>query len=370
MPTINAILEINGQRYESHSGVWLAENQASKARAKSIDGMIAPAGAHFDGLASSPREQALHNIVTKPTMNDVVRAGENPLHKKPQPSMILMRTAVKKPELKHVKRLKAQSAVSKVPAKRPEHKLQAKISVASLDHVRARRAETSAKSEKVTKFSKHSPANHQLPETLTPTIKQLTPAVHHKNQHHTPKHRTTSDIFEEALAHAKGHHEAPHHPKKRRAHKRPGVIAASIAAFVALSGFAVAQNVDNMKMYLASSKAGFAATAPGYEPAGYHMEKVSSGAGMVAANYISNTDNRSYTLTQKPSKWDSPTLLDEYVKPNSSGAGNYYSVEKNGKTIYIFGDRHATWVSGGVWYDVKATDDLSDRQLIDIAVSL
>lgn len=325
------------------------------------------AASHSALAPTAPK--TLNNIVVKPTMSDVVRPGANHLNKKPQPSRILMRKAVKKPVLTPANKIKAASAVSKLPAKKPTHTLQAKLSVANLDNKRAERALSVAKSHQVTRFHKttHHVAPHKQLQELTPPQLENTTAVHHKNKHHTPKERTTADLFEEAITHATSHHQAHHHKKKKRIPKQTGALIASFAVILAVSGIFASQNIGNFKMHLAASKAGFSASLPDYQPSGYHLEKINSDAGVVAANFLSNSDDRSYTLTQKPSKWDSQALKELFVAKNSQ---DYYAVEKNGLTIYIYGDGQATWVNGGVWYQLTANGVLSDRQLIELASSL
>jgi hypothetical protein len=355
----NAILEIDGKRYDSSSGDYPIQKQ------RSIDGIM-----HSATTANfvAPARQPLHNIVTKPTMNDVVRSGVNPMQKSTQPSKTLMRQFVKKPTINPSKPIKSQSKANTLPAKKPAHHVSAKLSAATLDHVRAERALSVPKSQSVKHFhkSKHNPVQPSSPaqELKTP---------HHKQVHgiatkpHSGKKRTTTDIFEEAIAHATSHEQVHHAAKKKRVTKQAGVLLASFVAVMLVSAMFASQNMDSLKMHLAASKAGFAASLPGYKPDGYRLGSINSDSGIVATNFLSNTDKRSYTLTQKPSKWDSQALREVYVTKNSQ---DFYAVEKNGQTIFIYGDHQATWVDGGVWYQLSSNGSLSDKQLVDLAVSL
>ena len=366
MTAKNAILEINGQRYEAHSGDWTAKNQASKAHARrSIDGIVSSVNI-ASTVDLSPHKQPLINIVAKPTMNDVVGRGVNPINKQLQPSKALMRQAVKKPDLSSTKKIKANSAVKNLPAKQPAHHVQAKLSVANMDHMRLQRASAAQKSQNVSKFNKTNslmtiaPAAYKAPAAKAQV--SMAQPVTQNNQR-----RTTTDIFEEALAHATGHEQPYHVVQKRGLPKQAIILITTFTMVLVIAGVFASQNMGNVKMYLAASKAGFSASLPNYQPDGYRLNKVNSGAGIVAANFLSNSDKRSYTLTQKPSQWDSQALREIFVSKNSK---DFYTVDKNGQTIYIYGNHQATWVNGGVWYQLAGNGSLSDRQLVDLATSL
>ena len=87
----------------------------------------------------------------------------------------------------------------------------------------------------------------------------------------------------------------------------------------------------------------------------------------MAAQFHSNSDGRGYTITQKRSSLDSGSLRDGFVAPTDA---HYQEAEAGGLTIYLYGNRNATWVNGGIWYVVQANGSFSDRQLIELATSL
>ncbi|MCA9330648.1 DUF4367 domain-containing protein, partial [Candidatus Saccharibacteria bacterium] len=104
-------------------------------------------------------------------------------------------------------------------------------------------------------------------------------------------------------------------------------------------------------------------------PAGFSMLRgVDYQPGQITITYASKAnDGRSYTVTQTDSVWTSDSLRENYL--DSLGT-EYQTVRENGKTIYIY-DGNATWVDGGVWYRVQASDaHLSSQQLSDIISSL
>lgn len=184
------------------------------------------------------------------------------------------------------------------------------------------------------------------------------------------------DIFQKALEQAAAH-ELPPAPAKNRAHatrrKRPRSrrlvnISAAALAVVLVGGFLAYQNTANLKLHLASSKAGFAATLPSYHPAGFSVGRFAYSPGNVTINFHSNSGNdRSFALTEQPSGWNSSTLLNEFVATESD---SYQTVQTGGRTVYIYGQNKATWVNGGVWYQVDSKGALSTRQLANLASSM
>jgi hypothetical protein len=72
-------------------------------------------------------------------------------------------------------------------------------------------------------------------------------------------------------------------------------------------------------------------------------------------------------LTEKTSAWNSATLRDNFV---ASNAKTYQTVETGGRTIYLYGQNQASWVNGGIWYQVQSNGALSNHQLVELATSL
>jgi hypothetical protein len=48
----------------------------------------------------------------------------------------------------------------------------------------------------------------------------------------------------------------------------------------------------------------------------------------------------------------------------------YQPFEANGRTIYIYDGNKATWVDGGVWFNIDGKANLNSDQLLKIADSL
>ena len=348
----NNIIEINGRRYDARSGEPL-DGGASKT--------VQPAATAAKPTAHpAVPAKPVHQAVKRPTMHDVVRAKpKQAAARKPQPAKTLMRSAVKKPSDSLKRHVKAQShtgALVKQPA------IAAKPSVARLDEKRLKVAKRIPKSELVSHFGAASQTSSFQPVYNQPAPQPISfpkPAVSGPP--------TTADILQHALEQANSHRQAaPKRPRRNRLGRISGLSAAAMGLTL-LAGFAVSHNLTGAKLQVASAKAGFAASLPGYQPAGYSVGELHYSPGVVAINYQSNSDQRHYTLTEKQSSWDSEALQDLFVASNGQ---SYQKVEAGGRTIFIYGQHDATWVSGGIWYQVHTDGALSDRQLIDLALSL
>jgi hypothetical protein len=72
-------------------------------------------------------------------------------------------------------------------------------------------------------------------------------------------------------------------------------------------------------------------------------------------------------LSQRSSEWNSDALVQNFVATSRRA---YQSYQDNGKTIYIYEGNNATWVDGGVWYQIEGNASLNSDQLLRIAKSL
>lgn len=144
------------------------------------------------------------------------------------------------------------------------------------------------------------------------------------------------------------------------------VLAAVIIGVVS-GGLFINRNLNQIEFYLASSKSGFSATLPKISPSGYDLSSIGTGSGAIEANFKSNIDNRSYTISEKKSS-PSSGMLATYVQ-NIAGL-NFQAINTDGKTIYIYNGHDATWVSNNIWYIIQDNNSLSDHQIINIADSM
>jgi hypothetical protein len=315
-----------------------------------------------------------------PKFMDMVRPGKvNPLKPKNlEKSKTLMRSVVQKPNHSAMgQKLVASSplTVSNAP------QVTQKNSISSLDIERQNRANQSAKSTLVSRFSSSTTESaEKLEEIIKPAEINVSPEVIETPP--APKSPPVIDpmvkasrqaqpsmkLFEQALSQATAHQEPPIEKRSSKLAKRLSLSLAGILIVLVAGGFLVYHNVPRIDLFVASSRAGFTATTPGYSPAGYDLANVSSADGVINASYHSNSDSRAYTIKERDTTWDSNTLLDSYVV--GVAGQNYETVQSAGRTIYIYGNKDATWVNGGIWYVITDNNSLSDQQLIQLATSM
>ena len=191
----------------------------------------------------------------------------------------------------------------------------------------------------------------------------------------TPVQRTNKvdSMLERGLREAQTHNQPNQHVKVKKVknQRRHKIIryGAAIASVMLLVGFYAYQNIPNISMRYATTRSGVSASLPGYRPAGFSMSNhIQYNPGQVTINFASNSDKeRNFSITQKETTWNSDSLLTSYVSVKSDQIQKY---EDKGRTIYLYGDNNATWVNGGVWYDINGNSQLNSDQLIRIASSL
>lgn len=358
----NTSIEINGKRYDALSGQLLS----------------APGGRSIDGVVQAKQPPAVASMpTTKPTMD--IRPAHKPAPKaanRPaKASATLMRHAVHKPVTPLKRHAKAQTSTLVLAAQPPAAVVTPKASLYSVDQRRESRAAKTTLSAKVSHFGQPTPptGHHAAPKThpeLQRTVSAPITAA--------PAATITQpapNMFEQALLHATSHQQPPLSKKELRGVKRARKTSrriinysAAALALILLGGFLVYQNMANLTLKVATSKAGFAATLPGYRPSGFAVGKFSYSPGNVAVNFHSNSDSRHFALLEKPSNWDSATLLSDFVA--TASGPSYQTVTAGGRTIYLYGQNSATWVNNGVWYQIHGNNALSDLQLTKLASSM
>jgi hypothetical protein len=395
------VIELNGKKYDALTGALLditpepSHSTFVKPLAVhapshhgSVDGMMA--AKHVAHAAAKPK-------ITKKLPTAAHKAA-SVTHHQPERSKTLMRHAVKAPVIAPKTSTKTVAPLQKtLPAKLA---VKPKLSSDVIDPSRNKRAQTANRSQMVRRFNSTTPArpgHHTAPTVaqVQPTAKpiQQLPIIHNQPQPRVrpnahdirrpaatqaaPVRRSMEQqskaLFENALASASSHEQSA--PKESRTKKaRRGAkkrskllsVAAAVAVFVLLAGFIAYQNRANIELQLASAKAGFHVTTPLYKPSGFALGKLTYSPGTASLAY-KNSNNQSFNVSQKESNWDSQTLLDNYVVV----AGNsYQGFQSNGRTVYVYGDGNATWVNGGIWYQIHADSSLDSDQLVKIAASM
>jgi len=350
----NNIIEINGKRYDARTGDILSHPHANQTKPKPT-----PSPTMKPSTKSSATSAA-----SKPSMHDVVRQTPKTASRHaPKPSKTLMRHAVKKPSLTPQSKIKTQSPADLL-AQKPMSDVVIKKSAKNLDTNKLAKASKVPQSGLITHFSSvTSDANSPVLATVASNpspIKTMAASGAIK-----AKAPTTKELLERAVQQAKSHQEPAPKLKKRHKHSvRTTVASVTAIALIAFVGY---QEMPNLKLNIASAKAGFSASLPSYQPAGYSLGKLSYSSGVVATKFTSNSDERNYTLTQKTSTWDSQALKDNFL---SKRADDITVSETGGRTIFLYGKGNATWVNGGVWYIVQSGGSLTDRQLVELAKSI
>lgn len=249
-----------------------------------------------------------------------------------------------------------------------------KLSIGSVDARREARAGKIAKSKLISRFGEIKvPASLHLAPAVTPVVSLAMPAAA-PSLPPSMRGQRSMDIFQQALLKANAHEPAKpsrkayatKHRTRRRSHRLANVSSAALAVLI-VGGFLAYQNVANVTIHMASAKAGFAASLPGYKPSGFSVGKFAYSPGNVTVNFHSNSDDRHFALVEQPSNWDSATLLNDYV---ATTAKDYQTVQTAGRTLYIYGQNSATWVNSGVWYRVDGNNSLSTTQLTALASSM
>ena len=395
------IIEINGKRYDAITGQPV--HHASGTISRPIDDVVRithPAmRQHAAKPATTHHAKPIVKSVTPPVnvSKPKTAAARGTHHTKahqPQHGQTLMRQAVSRPTPGLKRHTKAVTRTD-ILAKSPQLQVVPKWSFTMVDPGRLQRAERVVKSRLISRFATSQPetslysySNLQPQSVVTrPAAAVVTAPTAIHSQAAPSTHNRSMDIFQRALRHANAHEQPPvapikrrHAPKtsqtsaqtdtatrKPRHYRRTITLVTSALAVVLLAGFIAYQNKANLTLRVASASAGIHASLPGYKPSGYAVGKFSYSAGKVAINFQNSSTNKSYSLTQKSSNWDSQTLLDSYVA-NQDHA--YQTLESGGRTIYIYGNNNASWVNNGIWYQVTSNGNLSTNDVLHIANSI
>lgn len=344
----NNIIHINGKRYDATTGAAL-----------SMDGVISDSTKPLQPVALA--KQPLVSIVsTQPTMSDFVRTPANHTVKhQVQGSQTLMRHAVKKPAASS--HIRAHSHAGAV-ASQPSIVVTLKSSAHALDHRKVNHAAKVTKHHHVQKFATLTPSN---PALLAGPLQHSVRPIATKTVTKAP--RTTADMLQSALEHARSHEQTFTPSSRFGASRRVISMVIASSALLLIAVLAGLNSVNAVKLHVASSKAGFPVAMPNYQPAGFSLGGLSYNPGNANLNFKSNSDNRAFSITEKTSQWDSNTLREMVVAPTDK---NYQTIESAGRTIYVDNNHTANWVNAGVWYQVKNENALSDHQLVQIANSL
>lgn len=153
-------------------------------------------------------------------------------------------------------------------------------------------------------------------------------------------------------------------------HKTGRIIlafATSAACVFALAAL-VKVNLPSISVKVAAVQTGVEASYPNYIPRDFSLTGIYTNDQNSVIIEFSGPDNKSFTLAEDKSSWDSNALLTNYVK--GAYGTDYDTIREQGITIYI-NYSNATWVNNGTFYRITASNGtLSKKQLKNIAISL
>lgn len=379
------VIELNGKRYDAITGAYLGKSNVipkhiteSYVHGKVIDGFVRPTQTARRS-APPPKQPASKEVpkiaevqpVAPQAVEPARTTPQKPVHATadhlkahtPQRAQTLMHRAARKPKITPKPAIKVQ-APAEIMAK-PQSAIMRKRSAYGIDPSRQERAVLTNQHQAIRHFHPaHKPAAHHSVSVVSAIPVQPAPLT----SLHRPKAATPhTDIFEKAIAHATSHQQPAHTPRKHRTVRRKFVNALAItAAFLVIGGFVGYLNMPQLELKFAAFQAGFGASMPAYSPTGYALEGgVKRSGGTISLRFRSG--DSSYTVTQQSSNWNSQTLLDNTLALN----GKHETVERNGQTIYVYDKgTSASWVNGGVRYDLNGNAQLSTDEIVSIATSL
>ncbi len=349
---------LNGKLYDAKTGSLFSGSHSKPSRPKKH---FKKPGKALDGFTLHPRQ---HTAVLQ------TKKAPKPISAKREARL------VKHAAAHHPERAKTlMRSVVKKPAKSPTTEQHSE---------RHARAESVSKSRLISRFGSHSSIDSVVVKRTAPIVVKTPPKPAAKSgNHHTPITASRpsasaaskpNDIFAEALGRATSH-QKPASTKTKRLHKiakkfrvsnRYVSITLSVFIVLAIGGFILLQYGPSLQMRLAAARSGVHASLPDYRPSGYAFGGVSYSTGQVAVTFRSHSDQRAFEIKQSTSSWNSSTLKDTFIVASGQP---YQTHEQNGKTVYLYGDANATWVDGGVWYQIQSNNSLSSEQLLNIANS-
>lgn len=344
-------MELNGRKYDAQTGMPLPHTAISASKAQS---------------SHSPHH-SIDGFVKKSQHAPRKIADTKLAHHEPVKSSTLMRKSVKKPTpITHIgQRVSKFKEVFLRPEVSPiDGNQQLAPAKQRLD-----RANLIKRSKLINRFGAEiapTPAAHYASHKASHIALQAV------SQPITDNSDSINSALENSLSHSqpKIKKATMHHRVARKIRVKPRTlsISAAVMAFMVLGGFFAYNNAPNLSMRLAAMRSDVHGSLPGYQPAGFALSgPIKYEPGKITVAYKSNSDDRSYKITQSSSKWDTESLRENYINGLKT---SYQSVQEKGKTIYLYSDASATWVDAGIWYKLDGDSHLNTDQVLHIASSL
>ncbi|MBA3757652.1 DUF4367 domain-containing protein [Candidatus Saccharibacteria bacterium] len=376
MAKTNSVIEINGYRYNVGMGrttdlIKKSTNSLEKSPPRIMDGFT-----RQQIISSTPIENRRVKVLSEKQFEKVYakRSGHKAqsVHKNLQRSQALMRGAVSKPKNK-----------STASTSRPTPPITRKSVV---DTSREERAQRVVKNTNIQRFGTSlSPklqisqnSKHDVGGTGSVHKQKLPNLVKQQPKTDITKHLSSNQLerlLDQALLTADSHkkisrsHESKSTSRWRAtATPRWVSLGACLLIVFLLGGFFTWQNVPQVSMKLAASRASIPASVPSYTPPGFSFSgPIGYSNGEVSIKFKANSDHlRNFTITQSKTAWNSQSLPE-----NESLVNSKVQLSQNGTTVYIYGSSNdAKWVNQGVMYSIKDKANLTSDQIIKIAGSM
>jgi len=150
--------------------------------------------------------------------------------------------------------------------------------------------------------------------------------------------------------------------RTRRRFTAPTLVTAALAIMV-LGGYFTYVSMPSISVRVAAARAGIDAHTP-YAPSGYSIDgPVAYAPGRVTINYKSNGGGNGYSLTQETNEWGNDAMS-SLVDSN-----DYTTIESGRTTIYRYGNK-AAWISNDILFTLNGNDSLGDDQITRIVESM
>lgn len=382
---MKTIIEINGRQYDAKTGQLLRgpvgqphTHAVAKPAVKVIDGVNKPKNTQFSAVQTQPvapksAPAPAHQPVRQQQSLDI----KKPTLRRTQKAQTLLRSVVKKPQ-KTAPQIHSTSTISTSSVERSA--TGRGLLLKRIPDNRLSRAKLISKSAAISRFkpaggSKNPTLQPNLGVTSAPKSQSGAPATAPTITKPKLGNQSTQHVFQHPIAHATNHTN-PKHKKDglvkrtiKRVNFNPRVAGslAAICAVIVIGGFFAYQRIPAVAMRVAVSQAGFTGHMPS-APTGFAFKgPINVSKGSIAVKFVSNSDDRSFVVTQKPTDWSSEALLANHVLPSKNLAQTYHA---KGLTVYVYRDGNATWVDKGVWYSLDGKGALSSDQVLSIAGSM
>lgn len=217
------------------------------------------------------------------------------------------------------------------------------------------------------------PATRHVPATLPHHSTRIiqpnqTPAKQHPaTLAPKPAAVLKNEAITEALQRAATPPKAPRRTKKPKSRIGRWLQVASVGlAIMLIGGYFTYLGMPNISTRIAAIQSGVNAKYPGYRPTGYALSgPITFKSGEVRMKFAYADGGQSYTITQQKSSLNSAALKETLT----ADGGDVQTTTAGGLTIYST-DRTASWINGGVLYQITLGGALSSEQVTKIATSL